>query len=288
MDTNDKRRPVKLDNVYVTDDSLIRNIEENEDDIVVTFKARPSASVKVTIKKDTILEWNDDYAGGATPSDEEEWLTRASALTETKADWDNHQPATGTGYITFVIHNGVNQKYLINGRFIIFINGTAYQAHYREPNNVTNGQHWYYGTKVGNTVYPTNFVLEPGDDLTISVPLVRTLPTGVTQTIPVGGTFSGNNNRPCVIYASALDASDHDSYLHNVELNVFDYTDQGSNVTPGTTTIEAGSTYNLIIGSTSNYALDGDASTGDKAYKRYERTSGLVLVPVRLSDWAEE
>ena len=229
---------------------------------------------------------------GPEPQDEEAWLTAASALTVTKADWDNHQPATGTGYITFVIHNGVNQKFLINGRFGVFVNGSAYVAHYREPSNVeTMGQHYYYGTKVGSTVYPSNFVIEPNQDFTIIAPLSRTLPTGVAQTIPEGETFfrSADNNNVCVLYASALKEKEHDNYLHSVELNLFDYAAQGSDLVPGVTTVQAGATYHLVIGNTSNYALDGSASTGNKAYVSHRSSDGyLVLVPVRLSDWAEE
>lgn len=217
-----------------------------------------------------------------SPEDEEAWLTAASALTTTKADWNDHQPTTGTGYITFAIHNSVNQKFLINGRFLIYVNGTAYEAHYREPNNVVNGQHWYYGTKVGTTVYPTNFVIEPNQDFTITVPLERTLPSGAAQSIPIGGHFArSNSSNVCVMYASVLNEADHDNYLHNVELNVFDFSQLSGR------TIQSGEVYYLSIVQTSNYALAGDASTGDKAYKRYQRSSGLVLVPVRLSDWAE-
>ena len=53
--------------VFATSDSLIRKIEEKEDSIMVTFKARPNSSVRVNIKKDTIVDWYEQYAGGVVP-----------------------------------------------------------------------------------------------------------------------------------------------------------------------------------------------------------------------------
>jgi hypothetical protein len=55
-------------NSYVTDDSLIRQIVEKDDTILVTFKARPSGYIRVALKKDTIIDWYDAYCeGGVNP-----------------------------------------------------------------------------------------------------------------------------------------------------------------------------------------------------------------------------
>lgn len=55
-----------LGSMYATDTYDIKGIEEKDDSIVVHWQVHPNGHIYTDIRKDTIIQWYHEYAGGNT------------------------------------------------------------------------------------------------------------------------------------------------------------------------------------------------------------------------------
>lgn len=164
-----------------------------------------------------------------------------------------------------------------NGKFCFFTSdGVERSGHYREPSLVDNGEHWYYCN-------PSNYVLEKGAVITISVPIKRILPDGSTQDLTGKSLLASGTYR---LYFSYTKTAASDNLLHDSALQIVDPTSLSDVV------IADGKIFDLSITATLmnnvSYYLEDDFDYDDsKAYFSHERRNGeVILIPMRLSEWA--
>lgn len=182
--------------------------------------------------------------------DVEEMLHRAAALycnnTSTQAGFETsytkHHPTTANGskHITINIKNTGTTYLAYNGNFVINDGSTDYLACYREPSSTDNGKHWYY--------CEGNKILAPQGDITIEVPLERTI-GNTTQNI------AGKALSSFKFYTAIVGS---DGYMSNKAV----YLSNGGSITKvsGPNTVIDGETYqlNISVANINNYLFSSE------------------------------